>query len=198
MMVPAYTARDLARDWSEDVRAFVVHGLKPRAGWRGRLQLASAALMPSVVCCLLHRISHWMFCRGFRRCSGAVASLIHTMSGASISPASVLGGGIYLPHPCAVVVQARAGPGLRVYAGANICCSPMRPLDGLPLIGAPILGECVVLGSKGVIRGPVQIGDRVTISFGAVVEQDVPAGASVHQRPLRNYSPVKIPGGGQS
>ena len=186
-MSAGYSLVQLGRDWGADIQAYIRHGLTPRTGWRGHLQRASAALMPNVVCCLCYRIAHWCHCKGWTRLAGGLASLNHVCCGASLSPGGRLGGGLYLPHPAAVVIQAHAGPGLRVYAGASVCCRPGAPLDGRPLRGAPALGAGVVVGAKAVVSGPIRVGDGVVFSFNAVVDSDVPAGASAMQAPLRNY-----------
>jgi serine O-acetyltransferase len=192
-----YTLSDVLRDWGADIGAYVTHGLIPRTGWRARAQRLSAALMPNVVCCLSHRLAHWMYGHGWPVPAVALAGLVQSCGGASINPASRLGGGLYLPHPSAVVIQAEAGPGLRVYAGGHVRCRPGRILDGRPLFGTPRLGAGVVIGARAVVSGPVQIGDEATVSFGAAVDVDVPAGATAMRLPLRNYrvaSPLQKPG----
>ncbi len=186
-MMHPYPLATLWRDWQDDLAAFVREGLAPRTGWRGRAQRLSAAFMPPVLCCLLYRLSHVCCSRSWARLAELVALLNQAAFGASISPGSEIGGGLYLPHPAAVVLQVRAGRNLRVYAGASVHCRPLRPLDGLPLQGAPELGAAVRVGAKAVVAGPVRIGDGATVSFDAVVGQDLGPGASALQSPLRNY-----------
>lgn len=189
-MSATYSISELWGDWREDIGAFVREGLQARPGWRGRLQRLSAAFMPSVVCCLSYRISHWLFCHGWRRVAGTWATVNHAVFGASISPASEIAGGLYLPHPSAVVLQLRAGGNLRVYAGSGVYCEPWRPLNGEPLHGAPEVGANVIIGAKSSVAGAVRLGDGAVVSFNAVVRQDVAEGASALQSPLRNYRTV--------
>lgn len=182
-----YSFRQARRDWWQDVEAFVHHGLSPRRGWRRRVQLISATAMPPVLCCLCYRLGRWSYTHGWERCAASFRWLNQLCFGASISPSSELGPGLYIPHPAAVVVDATAGPGLRVYAGASL----YRALEALQPPGddscRPVLGRGVVVGAKAAVSGPVQIGDDAVISFNAVVRRDVPPGASVLQSPLRNY-----------
>lgn len=190
MSEEAYPAGRLWRDWQADVDAFVREGLAPRAGWRGRLQRLSALAMPPVVCCLLYRVSHYLYAHRWRRLAATVAWCNHVAVGASISPASQLGPGMYIPHPTAVVIEAVAGRGLRVYAGASLYARPWGVLQARPLSAAPSLGDGVVIGAKAAVVGPVHLGDRVVVSFNAVVEASVESGAAVLQSPLRNYQLV--------
>lgn len=195
-MTRRYPVRTLWRDWQGDITAYVREGRQARAGWRGRLQRWSSAFIPSVICCLMYRISHWLYCHRCHWLAGTVGTVNHMLFSASISPASEIGGGLYLPHPAAVVLQARAGVNLRIYAGASVYCRPPRGLDGGPLAGTPELGANVVIGAKAAVSGPVRVGDGAVVSFNAIVREEVPAGGSALQSPLRNYRPTGVRGKG--
>ena len=52
-------------------------------------------------------------------------------------------------------------------------------------ISAPTLGDDVMFGANACALGPIHIGDGARIGAGAVVLQDVPAGASAVGVPAR-------------
>jgi serine acetyltransferase len=58
-------------------------------------------------------------------------------------------------------------------------------VDG-PLEVAPCLGDDVTVGGHAVLIGPIEIGDRVKISFSARVAEDVPSDVVVISRSVRN------------
>ncbi|MGZ6142627.1 MAG: serine O-acetyltransferase [Myxococcales bacterium] len=88
--------------------------------------------------------------------------------------------GFYLGH----FVSVRIGPGVRI--GRNCSVSQMCTLEGTgrdAAANAPMLGECVYLGSGAKIIGKVRVGDGAMIGANSVVVENVPANAVVIGNP---------------
>ena len=187
-MSATYTFRQLRQDLNRDIDAYLGFAAEynPRVNrrWRNRL---SAFLVPSVQACWLYRLSHWLYSHGFLRLALMVAWMNLLLTHVSINPASSIGGGLYIPHPSAsIVFQGVAGRDLKLFAGSAATAGHLYPFHGDSLSTAPQFGDNVSLGSKAFVAGPVTIGSNARIGFNAYVAQDVPAGAIVVARHVRN------------
>jgi serine O-acetyltransferase len=81
------------------------------------------------------------------------------------------GSDLFLPHPFAIVVHARAviGDRVTIFQGVTLGESGTRP-------GAPTIGDDVVIGAGAALLGPITVGDGAVVGANAVVTVDVPAG----------------------
>lgn len=149
-------ARDRAR-----IRAFRAAG--GRIGFNARLAVR------------LHRAAHRAYARGRLRQARIAWLANQYLTGADISPASRIGGGLLLPHPAGLVIHGTLGADCTVMAMAGIGAD-LRVGDQLPpLAAAPILGARVHIDHHGQVDGAVRIGDDARIMPGCTARIDVPA-----------------------
>jgi O-antigen/teichoic acid export membrane protein/serine acetyltransferase len=101
--------------------------------------------------------------------------------GLDIAPETPIGPGLYIPHPVATVVRARAiGHHCRILSAVVI-----GTRDGCAERAGPVLGDNVLLGAGARVLGGLKIGDSARIGANAVVLDDVPNGATVVGIPAR-------------
>jgi serine O-acetyltransferase len=87
-------------------------------------------------------------------------------------------GGLLLPHPQGIVINAQAviGPNCLIFHQVTIGSNGQ---------GVPVIGGHVDIGAGAKIIGPVRVGDHARIGANAVVTRDVPGGAVVVGNPAR-------------
>lgn len=175
MAIDAPTTRDLIRS-REDYRRFLradlrAHGIvrrrpldvarRPELRFQRRLRrveyLESCARGPlGKLALLLARVR-------LRRLSIRLGFVV---------PRHVFGPGLSIAHYGSIVVNGRAlvGRNCRIHPGVVI-----GELDGL----APTIGDDVYLGPGAKLYGGITVGDRASVGANAVVNDDVPAGATV-------------------
>lgn len=100
--------------------------------------------------------------------------------GFDISPATVIGPGLYIGHFGGVVVSpyATLGSNVNIAQGVTIGSTSAGPLQG-----APTIGDRVWIGANAMIVGKVTIGSEALIGPGAYVYFDVPSGGVVLGNP---------------
>jgi serine O-acetyltransferase len=100
-----------------------------------------------------------------------VRKLIESLTGISLPAGAEFGPGLYVGHFGGIIVSDG------VIAGENCNLS-----QGVTLgfhRGAPRLGHCVYVAPGAKVFGPITVGDHVAIGANAVVNEDVPANATV-------------------
>jgi serine acetyltransferase len=104
----------------------------------------------------------------------------------AIAPAARLHGGLILPHPQGIVVDAGTvvGPRAWIFQNVSIGIAPGRA--GLPRVGADAR-----IFAGAVLTGPIIVGNRVAIGANAVVHRDVPS-RSIVRPPAAEYVPRTV------
>jgi len=96
-------------------------------------------------------------------------------------PSGKIGGGIYLPHPYATILNAKE-------IGNNFTCRQCTTIgnkeDGRNDL-RPTIGNNVTLGANVCIIGDVHIGNNVVVGCGSIVVKDVPDNCLVVGNPAR-------------
>jgi serine O-acetyltransferase len=146
-------------DWSREAKRF----------WSWH---PSRSLLASIRCYqrLAGRRSPWS------RIVSKVAVLRHlfwsTVTGADIPINTQIGGGLLMPHPNGIVINAdaRIGPNCLIFQQVTL---------GANLKGVPAIGGHVDIGAGAKIIGPVIIGDHARIGALALVVNDVGPGETV-------------------
>jgi serine O-acetyltransferase len=128
---------------------------------------------PAFTCVRLFRWSHYCHFRGWRRVSRWLWLANAYLTGADISPACEIGGGLFIPHPAGISLHCRAGDDLTLMAMTGIATSldadgRLRGLDE-----ASSLGDGVRLAHHSGIYGAVGVGSRVRILPGCIVTKPV-------------------------
>lgn len=185
--VHIYRFAQLRQDVSADIDVYLGFAAEYHTGGRNWRRSLSAFFMPSVIACWIYRISHWFHSHGLQRTGLVLAGLNQFLTGISISPASSIGGGLYIAHPASgIVFQGEAGTGLKLFAGCAVSAEPLTPLHRYAHVHCPHLGDNVSLGAKAFVCGPASIGSNARIGFNTVITQDIPADSMVVSEHLRN------------
>ncbi len=114
-----------------------------------------------------------------------VARLNFLVHKAAISPVSDIGGGLYVPHPVGIVLDADAGSNLVLFANAIVSFGGEGP-DRAATPIRPRLGDDVVVGAYAIVVGDVTVGSGARLGAGAVVDADVANGAVVMRAAWRS------------
>jgi serine O-acetyltransferase len=165
------------RDMAADVERYLTKSAQNLALGRSAKRRLSARLTPELMCLALHRVAHFLHASGWPRLARVVAAFNTLVHKVRISPESCIGPGCRLSHPPGVSFHGSAGHGLTLFSCA-VCCTASAAVDGR-LDNAPYLGDEVTVGAHSAVMGPVQVGDRVRISYLTQVTGDVAAGAYV-------------------
>jgi serine O-acetyltransferase len=162
-----------------DLRQFATYSaglMRQRTGW---VRTISLLLSPPMLCCLLHRIAHACHRRNWHVLARVASRINHVVHRVDIDPGSMIGPGLYIPHPVGVVFHGHAGAGLTLYSRAVVVPAG----HGRGVVNAPQLGNEVTVGVNAVVSGPVRIGHRAFVGSNAAIARDVPDRAYVLERP---------------
>jgi len=95
-----------------------------------------------------------------------------------------IGGGLYVPHPVAIVIHGKTIIGKNVTILQSVTLGAVKG-DGA---GLPILGDGVVVSAGACVLGGVKVGTGATIGANAVVLKDVSPGAVAVGVPARELN----------
>lgn len=154
--------------------------LKASSNRRGLGGLVAAYLFdPGFATIFLHRVA-LIFVRTPLDKLGVLIWAWNTRrSGCHFHLDSVIGPGLYLPHPTGIVI----GQGVRVEAGVTLYQSVT--IGRSKGDAYPVVEGNVTIYPNSVVAGPVRIGAGAVIGAGSVVLKDVPPGAVVAGNPAR-------------
>lgn len=105
--------------------------------------------------------------------------------GVYIDPDTEIGPGLFIAHPCGIVINRRCRIGADLTLSQNVTLGrKSRP----PNEGCPGFGDRVYIGPGAVVIGAVTVGDDSAIGANCVVTKEVPQGAVVVGVPARMVS----------
>lgn len=141
-----------------------------------RSLLEIALLYPGVHAVWSHRVSHRLWCNGWKLLARSFSALTQVLTGVDIHPGAQLGPGLFIDHATGVVIgeTSEVGADVTLYQGVT--------LGGTSLDHGkrhPTLGDRVTVGAGAKILGPITIGDDSRIGANAVVVKAVPANSVV-------------------
>jgi serine acetyltransferase len=142
---------------------------------------------------LVYRLSHTL--NGWFGPPGRLAAALLSWCGrrayrCAIDPSARLYGGLILPHPQGIVVEAGTVIGPRAWIFQNVALGTVPGRAGLPRVGADAR-----LFTGAVLTGPIAIGDRVVVGANAVVHRDVPSRSIVRSAAAEFAPRAAFPGG---
>jgi serine O-acetyltransferase len=146
---------------------------------------SEAALHPTVVAMLGHRIAHRFYRRRMYK-SARVLSLIARLAsgGIEIHPGAEVGRRFFVDHGCGVVIGETAiiGDDVTLFHQVTLGSTGWwnDAKRGLEERRHPRLGDGVTVGANACVLGPVVIGDHAMIGAQALVISDIPPHAVVH------------------
>jgi len=146
---------------------------------------SEAALHPTVVAMLGHRIAHRFYQRRMYKAARALSLIARLASGGiEIHPGAEIGRRFFVDHGCGVVIGETAIIGddvtlfHQVTLGSTGWWNDAKRDPGERR--HPRLGDAVTVGANACVLGPIMIGDHAMIGAQALVLSDVPPHAVVH------------------
>lgn len=123
-----------------------------------------------------HRLNHWLWNHGLKLVARLIAHWVRRRTGVEIHPGATIGRRVTIDHGLGVVIgeTAEIGDDVHLYSGVVIGGVSRERKKRHPTIEAE-----VVIGAGAVLLGPIRVGRGARIGAGAVVREDVPAGAVV-------------------
>ena len=167
--------------------------MSDRPGWKAELTqdwVVNAESTKSQVILVAYRAAHR--CLEDGRVPRPVAKLFVLfykvlttwVLGVELPPETDVGPALRIIHPQGIVVNGQTRIGARVIVRASTTIGNVMGSDGVAS-ASPVIGDDVELGANVVVVGPLHIGDGARIGAGAVVINDVPAGAVAVGNPAR-------------
>jgi serine O-acetyltransferase len=174
-------ARHIDADLDE-FRKYSAGFMAPRASLVRKL---SMLLTPPMLCAIFYRLSHWLFCTGWRRSARFLGGVNYVVHKCAISPASSIGPGLYIPHTVGLVFHGHAGRRLTLYHRAVVCAGSVHAWKDFVYEDCPVLGDDVTVGVNSVVLGGVTLGDRAYVAGSAIVTEDVAPNTIVVDRNVK-------------
>lgn len=140
---------------------------------------------PGLHALCLHRLAHWLHCRGVGFIPRLISHLGRFLTGIEIHPGAEIGQGVFIDHGMGVVIGETAivGDYTLIYQGVTLGGTGKETGKRHPTVG-----KNVVIGAGAKVLGNLQIGDRVRIGAGSVVLQNVKSDRTVVGIPGRIIS----------
>ena len=120
---------------------------------------------------LLYRVSHALWQKRVPLLPGMLFRLNITLHGFDVPPSTVIGPGLYVPHPVGTVLSAE-----RIGANVTLISNITVGMRGEGEF--PVIEDGVFVGAGARILGKVTVGTAAKIGANAVVLKDVPACAT--------------------
>jgi serine O-acetyltransferase len=137
---------------------------------------------PGVHALIFHRMAHWLWRHNLKLLARWLSTVSRFLTQIEIHPAAKIGEGFFIDHGSGVVIgeTCEIGDNVTIYQGVTLGGTGNEKGKRHPTIG-----NNVVIGNGARILGSFKVGDGAKIGAGAVVLQEVPAGATVVGNPGR-------------
>jgi len=123
-----------------------------------------------------HRLSHFLFERGWIVSARLVSNFCRFLTGIEIHPGATIGDGLFIDHGTGIVIgeTAEIGKNVTLYQGVTLGGTGKEKGKRHPTIGNNVV---VATGAK--VLGSFKVGDHAKIGAGSVVLKEVPPHATV-------------------
>lgn len=124
----------------------------------------------------LHRLSHFLFKRGWIVSARLVSNFCRFLTGIEIHPGAKIGDGLFIDHGTGIVIgeTAEIGKNVTLYQGVTLGGTGKEKGKRHPTIGNNVV---IATGAK--VLGSFKVGDHAKIGAGSVVLKEVPPHATV-------------------
>ena len=131
---------------------------------------------PGLHAVLYYRLGHRLWNAGLKWLARLVSTFARWLTGIEIHPAAKIGRRLFIDHGMGVVIgeTAEIGDDCTLYHGVTLGGTTWKKGKR-----HPTLGNDVVVGAGAKVLGPIHVGDGARVGSNAVVDKDVPAGATV-------------------
>lgn len=123
-----------------------------------------------------HRMSHWLFKRGWVLLPRMISNLARWLTGIEIHPGATIGEGLFIDHGMGVVIgeTAELGRNVTLYQGVTLGGTGKEKGKRHPTIG-----DNVVIATGAKVLGSFKVGDNSKVGAGSVVLCEVPPNSTV-------------------
>ncbi len=143
----------------------------PRSRWE-------VLLYPGVLALGLHRVAHWLFEAQLYFLARAINHISRFLTAIDIHPGARIGRNFFIDHGFVVIGEtAEIGDNVTMYQGSTL--GGTNPTDGVGGKRHPTIGDNVIVSLGAAILGPISVGANSRIGANAVVNRDVPEGATM-------------------
>ena len=124
----------------------------------------------------MHRLSHFLFKRGWIVSARLISNLCRFLTGIEIHPGAKIGDGLFIDHGTGIVIgeTAELGRNVTLYQGVTLGGTGKEKGKRHPTIGNNVV---IATGAK--VLGSFKVGDHAKIGAGSVVLKEVPPHATV-------------------
>jgi serine O-acetyltransferase len=150
----------------------------PRSRWE-------VLLYPGVWALGLHRVAHWLFEAELFFLARFVNHVSRFLTAIDIHPGAKIGHNFFIDHGFVVIGEtAEIGNNVTMYQGSTL--GGTNPTNGVGGKRHPTLGDDVIVSLGAAILGPLYVGKGARIGANAVVNRDVPEGATMVGIPAKS------------
>lgn len=131
---------------------------------------------PGLHALLMHRLSHYLYKRGFILVPRMISQFSRFLTGIEIHPGAQIGDGVFIDHGTGVVIgeTAEVGNNVTIYQGVTLGGTGKEKGKRHPTVG-----NNVVISTGAKVLGNIKIGDNAKIGAGSVVLKEVPPNTTV-------------------
>ena len=157
--------------------SIVARDPSPRSRWE-------VLLYPGVLALGLHKAAHWLFGAQLFFMARLVNTISRFLTAIDIHPGAQIGRNFFIDHGFVVIGEtAEIGDNVTMYQGSTL--GGTNPTNGVGGKRHPTIGDDVIVSLGAAILGPIEVGRGARIGANAVVNKDVPEGATMVGIPAR-------------
>ncbi len=157
--------------------SIVARDPSPRSRWE-------VLLYPGVLALGLHRAAHWLFEAQLFFAARLVNTISRFLTAIDIHPGAKIGRNFFIDHGFVVIGEtAEIGDDVTMYQGSTL--GGTNPTNGVGGKRHPTIGDDVIISLGAAVLGPIEVGNGARIGANAVVNKDVPEGATMVGIPAR-------------
>ncbi|MGB7654812.1 MAG: serine O-acetyltransferase EpsC [Novosphingobium sp.] len=150
----------------------------PRSRWE-------VLLYPGVWALGLHRVAHWLFEAELYFMARLVNHISRFLTAIDIHPGAKIGRNFFIDHGFVVIGETSIiGDNVTMYQGSTL--GGTNPTNGVGGKRHPTIGDDVIISLGAAVLGPLMVGKGSRIGANAVVNKDVPEGATMVGIPAKS------------
>jgi serine O-acetyltransferase len=150
----------------------------PRSRWE-------VLLYPGVWALGLHRVAHWLFEAELYFMARLVNHISRFLTAIDIHPGAKIGRNFFIDHGFVVIGETSViGDNVTMYQGSTL--GGTNPTNGVGGKRHPTIGDDVIISLGAAVLGPLMVGKGSRIGANAVVNKDVPEGATMVGIPAKS------------